>query len=127
MEILMTAPNFSPVRSEAGAVTADPAVLNLTNYPAADGFQLGGIPETIQAYWNGTNANELDALDLQVLIYNGKAATPEWVEGEKAVSLRPKKLYTFTVAGASLCYLRVTSVTLNNAVTGLKVWAAKPK
>ena len=114
---------YNVARSGSGAVAADNATINTTNYPPADAINVSSRAKQITAFWNATGAAWPDAIQLQVLHYEG--AVGGWIEGEKA-TVSPRELATFNINENSLVYLRVVGVNLRGGatVTNLRVYAA---
>lgn len=122
MPRLSEAPQFTEVRAGAGAITADSATINDTNYPmtrAFDPMRRNGI----LAYWEegGGTVAPYDYLDLQLL--QRDASMNLWVEGAIAYGVRRRQRIEFQVDGTSQCMIRVLAVSCA-AGTDLSISAA---
>ena len=118
-------PSTSVVRTGTGAVAADNAVINTTNYPFALGFNPDCRVGKILVNWSASGTVGVnDWLDLQVLLWDGLASTPGWAEGETQYGVRPNQAVEFDVAGASMVCVRVVRVSCPSG-TGLIVRAAQ--
>lgn len=125
MIVLLEPPRFTQVRSVAGAITADSATINTTNYPISIAFDPGGRIDRIVAYWlaGGGTVGALDYIDLQVLLWDGIRTTPGWTEGATYVGIKQGVLVEICTYASSYVCLRVAATSVP-AGTGLQVWAA---
>jgi hypothetical protein len=121
---LSKAPVFSVVRSESGAIAADSATINDTNYPRTKSAQPHGAADKICAYWfadDGTT-HATDTVDLQVLLRDG--STGQWVKGQTRYGVEQNQVVEFNVHQCSEVYLRVLAVYFSLAPEDLNIQAA---
>lgn len=123
MPRLSEAPQFTEVRAGAGAITADSATINDTNYPLTRAFDPSARRNEILVYWEegGGTVAPFDYLDLQLLQRDGTMTL--WVEGEIAYGVRRRQIVPFRVDGSSQCMIRVVAVSCA-AGTDLSISAA---
>lgn len=122
MTRLLEAPTWTKVRDVAGALTADPAVVNDTNYPPANAVDPDRA-EVMSVYWEGVGAGRLDTIDLQVLMRDG--INSQWVDGETKYGLPPRQVVTLKAHRTSMVYFRVQGINTVNAVTALEIHAVR--
>ena len=118
-------PTATTVRTGSGAIAADNAVINLTNYPLTLGFDPDCRVGKILVFWTGGGTiAPTDWLDLQVLLLDGTSTPAVWVEGQTISGIKQNEAAEFDVAGASFVCVRVVNVSCA-AGTGLVVRAAQ--
>lgn len=118
-------PTFTTVRSAAGAVAADPAVINDVNYPLTSAVEPAAPTDQLAVYWyaSGGTQGQFDSLDLQILERDVKyGTTGRWVEGEIHQGVRAEEAVFFSPRSTQF-YVRVLSAS-SPAGTGLVIRAA---
>ena len=104
---LRFAPKFVTVRSGSGAVAADNATINDTNYPLTLLFFPGSLVRRIMVYWTATGVLAGDTLDLEILHRDGDGGG--WKEGEKITGVPYDTVVVFNVYGNSGVAIRVVA------------------
>ena len=122
---LALAPGFNAVRTQSGAITADSATINDTNYPITLGFAPGrASPSIVVAREASGTISQTDYLDRQKLIRAGKGLTARWLEGDTQLGVRHAQIVRFPTYGSSVVALRIVAVSCPSG-TDLIVGAAQ--
>jgi hypothetical protein len=122
---LALCPEFTTVRTKAGAFAADSATLSDTNFPPEDCIVAPGRNHEVIVYWDasGGSVGPHDFVDLELLMRDGSLVTPAWTTHQVVLGVKQKEVKRFQIVGASHVYIRVAGVSCASG-TGLTIRAA---
>lgn len=108
------------------SVAADSATVNTTNFPPAyatpNGSFAGTQCQSIWIVWHGTGGTATDTITVQPLIWDG--INNVWSLLGSTQTLTKDKAVEFSVYGAQVLFLQITSVSATT-VTALTINVAK--
>jgi len=118
-------PRWTLVRSEAGPITPDNAVIDTTNYPLTKMFHNPDRASHISVYWDAGTPTAGDRLDLELLVGEGGATGIEgWVRAANVSNVEIREVVELPTMGASALYMRVSSATVDVLSADLEMYAA---
>lgn len=121
MSQLDFAPQFTLIRSIAGALAVD-SVVNDTNFPPYAAHSINSRFNKILVYWTATGAAQLDAIDLRVLARD--ATENKWLTGPVIQNIPPDTPIEIEVNKIGMFTLRIEAVNAHAGITATKLYAA---
>jgi hypothetical protein len=123
---LSKAPKHVLARDVAGAIAADSATINTTNYPLTNGVDPDGAAK-IAVYWDATDTAPGDWLTLELLEQHGPTVgetTGGWQRAGRVYKVPPKTKMIFDGGGNNALFVRVEAINIAIA-TDLKIYATR--